>query len=110
MSNHPSGNTSVQLDPDPVQTVKDVDIERMIVEHLSPIPSIRSVICMEKEHGTWHLLIIHDSDSLWDVLDPVVGRIIEIEGRARALHLEPLFARAPDERKLPPDAKIILKR
>ena len=95
--------------PASVRAAHDGDVEKMIAEYLSPIPGIRSVVCVEKEHGMWYLRITHDRDDLWSVLDPVVDKIIELEDVGGVPYLEPLFEHVSEESKLPPDAKTILK-
>lgn len=109
MSSSQSAEAS-SVRPASVQVANDGDVEKMIAEYISPIPGIRSVVCVEKEHGMWHLLIRYDRDDLWSILDPVVDKIIGLEGVEGVPYLEPLFEHVSEEaRKLPPDAKTILK-
>jgi len=57
----------------------------------------------------WHLLITHDRDDLWSILDPVVDKIIELEDVGGIPYMELLFEHVSEEvSKIPPDAKTIL--
>ena len=107
-SSQPAEMPSIQSGS--VQAACDGDVEKMIAECLSPIPGIRSVVCVEKQHGMWHLLITHDCDDLWSILDPVVDKIIDLEDVEGTPYMEPMFEHVSEEAgKLPPDAKTILK-